>query len=180
MFHILAFIWLVDQRHAFPPVIDPPAMVVSLVPPLPRQPPPSAQVRSERRQAVLARPPEPQTVRPLVIPDIDRADSGADRAAAEGFRQVLRGLVGCAPSALAGMPAEARQRCQDQLAARTAWDRGAPGPKLSFDTRGEFAANPEPYLTRKPKNGCRVRAAGDTGVSGQDGARAGIGCAFSF
>ncbi len=52
--------------------------------------------------------------------------------------------------------------------------------RLNLDPRGQYAENPEPYLVRMPKNGCKVRAAGDAGPMGQQGVAAGVTCAWSF
>jgi hypothetical protein len=51
---------------------------------------------------------------------------------------------------------------------------------INLDPHGRYLSDPEPYLTRMPKNGCKVRAAGDAGPMGQQGVAAGISCGFSF
>jgi hypothetical protein len=49
-----------------------------------------------------------------------------------------------------------------------------------FDPHGRYAGDPEPYLTRMPTNGCKVRAAGDTTGFGDHGVAAGVTCGWSF
>jgi hypothetical protein len=85
------------------------------------------------------------------------------------------------------MGREERERCREQFAAQAGRDRGSPPQRLDLDKGGEFAAsqNAEPYLQRRPKNGCKTRAGGDTapgpgGTPGKVGAAIGIGCALSF
>ncbi len=94
------------------------------------------------------------------------------------MRQALRGLMGCEHAALAGLTSEERERCRDRLGAEAGWAAGA--TRLNLDPRGAFASDSEPYLARKPKNGCKPRAAGDVGAMGEIGAAGGVACAWSF
>lgn len=94
--------------------------------------------------------------------------------ASDGLR-TLRGLAGCAHPAR--LTAEERERCETRRWAGSERDAGP----LNLDPGGRYVENPEPYLVRKPKNGCRVRATGDVDPMGDSGnTRAGIGCAWSF
>jgi hypothetical protein len=96
----------------------------------------------------------------------------------DAVRQALRGGLGCRHADLLGLTTEERRRCEE----RTTAQAPGPGPKLNLDRDGAFAAgrNPEPYLARKPKNGCKLRAAGDATPAGDQGPAAGIGCAWAF
>jgi hypothetical protein len=64
-------------------------------------------------------------------------------------------------------------------AGRLATNRPTRPTPLNFDPHGLYVRDPEPYLTRKPKNGCKVMAGGDT-AAGQHGVAAGVGCNWSF
>jgi hypothetical protein len=107
--------------------------------------------------------------------------------AAEGreMRSALRGLLGCRSSALVGLTPDERRRCEARMAGGAVEDRAGPAPKLNLDLHGRFASNPEPYLQRRPKNGCKVRAGGDTapgpgGTPGNVGVASGVACALAF
>jgi hypothetical protein len=171
--HVVALGWLMTQRHDLAPTMDAPAMQVFLAPPmvLRRAPPPP-------RQA-----PRPHTARSSERAPVVRHDAAAtpvsgngeagDQAVPPAVRRALRGLIGCR---LADLSDAERQRCEDRLGALE--DRR--GPKLNLDVRGAFARDPDPYLARKPKDGCKVRAGGDADPAGEQGAAIGIGCAWSF
>ncbi|THD61527.1 hypothetical protein [Phenylobacterium sp.] len=102
------------------------------------------------------------------------------------MRATLRGLLGCQHAALLALTPDERRKCEEQAAAGTIPGRAAPGPKLNFDLHGVFTAAPEPYLQRKPTNGCKARAAGDAApgpggrYGGAVGAELGVGCAVPF
>lgn len=98
----------------------------------------------------------------------------------DDVRSALRGLLGCQSPALVGLTSEERERCKEELAAGGMSGRDSRVGRLNFDRRGDFTPNPEPYLTRRPNNGCRLRAAGDIGPQGQEGVEAGVGCARPF
>jgi hypothetical protein len=93
-------------------------------------------------------------------------------------RSTLRAALGCGHAAFLGLSSEERRRCQDQLASRT----DAPPVPLDLDPRGLGLSdgNPEPYLSRRPKNGCKVRAGGDATPMGKEGAASGMSCGWSF
>ncbi|MGH6910517.1 MAG: hypothetical protein ACREEG_10045, partial [Phenylobacterium sp.] len=103
--------------------------------------------------------------------------SPQDAGEAAGVRNALRGLGGCGHADLLALSPAERQACLDRLAK-------APGGgelRLDLDRRGYAAAKTqEPYLQRKPKNGCKVGAGGSTTPSGLQGVAGGIGCALSF
>lgn len=177
--HIVVLGWLMTHRQPFSRAIEPPPMEVMLMPPALRRAP-----LAEPRPAP-AKPIRPHVARSVVRapvvrhdPAVATPDGGPTAEAVQpGVRQALRGLLGCRHAALAGLSPEERQRCQDRLGALAGQERG---PKLDFDTRGAFARDPDPYLARKPKNGCKARAGGDVAPTGEHGAALGVGCAWAF
>ena len=173
--HIAVFAVLAWRLGATPELAEAPVMNVQLATlshPKPREP------RREPVPATVAtsQPPRPDTpvVRPADQPSM--VLPGDETRRGEGVRQALRGRLGCEHADLMGLSEKERERCREQLAAGA---RGA-DVKLNLDRRGRFAEDPEPYLARRPKNGCTVRAAGDQTPSGEVGAAAGVGCAWSF
>ena len=96
--------------------------------------------------------------------------NGADVANLSG---ALRGLFGCN---LPHLTDAERTACGGRLAA----NRPTVPTALNFDPHGRYASNPEPYLNRMPKNGCKVRAAGDATPFGREGVAAGVSCGWSF
>ena len=160
------------------PVYDSaPATIVRLMPRLtlpryrseaPRHPPArSAPLAVRASPAPAAIPSAPASVAasaPSVAPP--------DRADAANLSGALRGLFGC------GLPHPTdadRAACAEKLAANLPTLH----PPFNLDPHGRYVSDPEPYLTRKPKNGCKVMASGDS-VVGQHGVAAGVGCAKSF
>ncbi len=109
-----------------------------------------------------------------------RPTASPSRGRRGGVGRTLRGLLGCEHAALLALTAQERERCRDQLAAQGVREQGAAQPRLNFDRRGDLTRNPEPYLQRKAKDGCKARAGGDVGAMGEIGAAAGVGCAWSF
>ena len=93
------------------------------------------------------------------------------------MRKTLRAALGCEHVIWLELSLEERRHCQDQLASR----QGAGVPQFNPDPLGRYYSDPnqEPYLVRKPKNGCKIRAAGDHTVNG-DGAAAGVTCGKTF
>lgn len=153
------------------PLFSPaPVMNIELVPWRTERPPapkraarPDPAPRPSRPEA-LARPPSNES--PAANPVLPPA------GLAPGVRRALRGLTGCDR-----LPRDERDACHDRLAATRQDDR----PRLNLDPRGQFAENPEAYINRKPKNGCKLRAAGEAGALVQnDGARAAFACAWDF
>jgi hypothetical protein len=180
LLHLALLLVLAHYLSRSPTYAEPPSLQVFLVPapPTPKTRPPPEPDRPARQpvRQVRASPPRPDVpLSPLIptapptrsLPGVDGVSANAQRA--------LRGLVGC--DTPARLTPEERERCQTRRWARPP----ATNPRLNLDTTGRYAENPEPYLVRKPKNGCRVRATGDTDPMGDSGnARAGVGCAFSF
>lgn len=177
--HLIVFSLLVWRLGTEPPLAQAPVMNVELAPPLRRTPPQQkpAQRRPERTAIgkaaaspspeVLARPP-------------DAVTAGPPLPGGDAVQQTLRGLVGCQPAVLARLTPEARRRCEAQMATASKRDLGKAAAGLNLDLRGDYARNPEPYLNRRPKNGCKPRAAGDVGPMGQQGAAAGVSCSWDF
>jgi len=181
-----AALLVVLVRYLAPPPVhgEPPSIQVSLVP----------QIRSDRARRDVAERARPsgrdalvrtEPVLPIqpVSPGLpsgaaapstpgDAAPGDAELAA--NGRQALRGLRGCA---LAGLTREERERCEAQR-----WAGVAPVTKrLNLDPTGRFAKNPEPFLSRRPKDGCRARLTGDVDPMGNDmNARAGVTCVVPF
>ena len=58
--------------------------------------------------------------------------------------------------------------------------RDSDGAKLDFSLQGRLFKDPDFDLSRRPKNGCKLRTAGDKGAHGEDGARAAFACAWDF
>jgi hypothetical protein len=135
----------------------------------PRRPP----ARSPRLavRPFLAPAASPSAPTPVVpsAPDVVPPDS-ADVA---NLSRTLRGVLGCDLSHLTDAE---RAKCATRLAA----NRPATPTPLNFDPHLRYASDPEPYLTRMPKNGCKVRAAGAATPFGQQGVAAGVSCAWSF
>lgn len=129
---------------------------------------PRGPIRSDRLD-----PPEPleflerrgqvATVAPPV-PDVD------------GVRRILRQRAQCAD--LSDLTERDRRACEARYAADRA--QAAPAPKVDLSRAGLFGKEAEPYLARKPVNGCKVMTGGRAAPSGQEGAVAGVGCALSF
>jgi hypothetical protein len=117
----------------------------------------------------------PGEVAPFTLGDASANATAPGEAdlAARG-RQALRGLRGCDRAELT------RQQHQDCEAQR--WGKAAPvTARLNLDLAGRYAKNPEPFLLRRPKKGCRARMGGDVDAMGDDSnVRAGITCVKPF
>lgn len=132
------------------------------------------------RKALLAQalsPGEAASIAPGVALPPTGMGAGADVAA--GAQPRLRGLGGCA------RPDLTRREREDCEARR--WADAAPSstaqadPHLNLDLTGRYAKNPEPFLSRRPSNGCRARLTGETDVRGDDqNYRAGVTCVKPF
>jgi hypothetical protein len=96
----------------------------------------------------------------------------------DGVQQALRGRLGCANATLMRLTPEERERCREQLAQAGRRDPSTAG--LNLNRRGDFTVDDTPYLIRRPKNGCKVGAGGDTTPSGEQGAAGGVSCAWQF
>ena len=179
--HVLVFLALFWKFGAAPTYAELPAMNVQLAP-WPKTRPQPKPVRTQRAPAkaspersalppVLARPAiSPQE--PSPVPQSPPSDGEA-----AGVRKALRGLGGCSHADLLVLSPSERQACLDRLAKAP----GGGARALNLDRRGYAAGKAqEPYLQRKPKDGCKARAAGDTAPMGNQGAAGGVGCAWSF
>lgn len=177
--HVLVLLALFWKFGSAPTYAELPAMNVQLAPRPKTRPPPkpmkteraSAKASPERLPPVLARPAigaqEPSPVQQA--PPLE--------GEAASVRQALRGLGGCSHADLLAMSPSERQACLDRLAKAPAGGAMA----LNLDRRGYAAGKAqEPYLQRKPRNGCKIGAGGDTTPSGVQGIAGGVGCALSF
>lgn len=108
---------------------------------------------------------------PVISPVPTAAPPGGDDVA--NLSRALKGRLGCE---LAHLTDAERAACT----ARWAANRPTTPTPLNLDPHLRYASDPEPYLTRMPKNGCKVRAAGDAGPMGQQGVAAGVSCGWSF
>jgi len=182
--HALAALALFWKLGAAPTYQELPAMNVQLAPwpQAARRPPPPKPEQTQRPPAKAS--PAPSVLPPVLSrPAVSARELGAVPQAppSEGeganVRNALRGLGGCSYADMLALSPAERQGCLDKLAK-------APGGgelRLDLDGRGYAAAKTqEPYLQRKPKNGCKVGAGGSTTPSGLQGVAGGIGCALSF
>ena len=177
--HALLLIVFALSFTSWPALSERPVLSLQLAPPLANAP--VAQPRHRRKAPPTAanplpariQPPTPDEPEPIQAPQPPANDLGG------GARQALRDLVGCTHAGLLGLSSEERQRCEDRM---TAIRKASAPLQLNLDPRGFYAGdtNPEPYLVRKPKNGCKLRAAGDAGPGGQGGAAVGIACGKTF
>lgn len=176
-FHGAVLLILARYLAQVPASAEAPVVNVTLVP---ARPPPAARrappdrPRDVRRPAAITAPlraPLPPHVPPLVLPPPPPEAATLDARA----QRTLRSLTGCDPGAR--LTPEERERCETRRALR-----GAPSAaRLKLDPSGRYVENPQPFLSRRPKDGCRARATGDVDPMGDSGAvRAGVGCAFSF
>lgn len=180
LFHGAVLLLLARHLSQVAPIPEAPPIQVTLIP----RPQPLAANRERRR----AEPPRREAMTPLpprasrptpVLPSTPFASPpspSVDTAPAADAQRVLRNLSGCDPGRWDRLSFDARARCEARA------QRGvADGGRLELDPSGRYAADEQPFLSRKPKNGCRARAAGDVDGYGDSGhVRAGVGCAFSF
>ena len=177
--HASLFTVLVWQLGHQKTLAEAPTISVQLVRPPRRERPPEA-----------ARPPAPEKaeatpLNPTLPPERPAAASPTEIAPApppggrvDGVQQALRGRLGCANAALMRLTPEERERCRDQLAKAGRRDPSTAG--LNLNRRGDYTVDDTPYLIRRPKNGCKVGAGGDTTPSGEQGAAGGVSCAWQF
>ncbi len=108
------------------------------------------------------------------LPVAPRIAPPGDGGLAGRAQQALQGLAGCER---AGLSREERERCETRRWASA----DAPAKRLNLDPSGRYVEDTEPFLSRRPKKGCRVRATGDTNAMGDSGnARAGFTCVVPF
>jgi hypothetical protein len=180
VFHAVLLIALVRYLPPPPTYVEGPSLEVSLIaPPRPNRARRAVarRARPDDRGALIRTAPTPSI--PSVSPS--SSEGGATPPAPGGDapgdgatprRPVLRGLRGCDLATR-----EERERCEAER-----WARAAPiAPRLNLDPSGRYAKNPEPFLLRRPKDGCRARMGGDVDVRGDDSnVRAGVTCVVPF
>jgi len=178
--HVLAFLalfWKFGASLAYP---ETPVMNVELAPwsrtsPAPPPPPKDKPVKNKIRSnlpPVLTQPMS-EAHRADAVPQVPGPQAPGDEGAR--LRNALRRGAGCEHADLLGLSTVERQACLDRLAKAQA---GA--ARLNFDLRGGYAKNPQPFVERRPKNGCKARAGGDKAPMGQEGVAGGLTCAWSF
>lgn len=179
LIHVVLLYLFVRQIGAAEHFAEPQSMSVSLVrPKTPRSS--SRRERPPHRDASVGlrtSPSSPLNHVELAPQASTPAEANANLAGMEAAQRTLQALSKCRPDNLARLSAEERGRCAERARAGYA-DGGM--PHVNLDPSGRYVENPEPYLNRRPTNGCKPRAAGDVGPLGVEGARAGVGCAFSF
>lgn len=168
------FAWRLGET---PPASEPPVMVVQLTP-WPERPklepsPASSRAEPARRER------GPTAVRPSPAAPADAPAPAPLVTDSAPVGLALRGLLDCRPANLDRLSSEERERCERRLAGDPAL-RTASGPRLNLDTSGRYAQDGEPYLARRPKKGCKVRAAGGADAMGKQGPVAGIACVLPF
>jgi hypothetical protein len=182
--HVLVFALLIHNAGTPPRFTNPPPMNVVLMrpwtarlPPRSAKPPPQTPPRAAAPDRAHPTPEFPPP--PFTAPPIPQAPPGEDNG--DGVRSVLKGLLGCDHIPLAGQSKGERQDCLNRIAERQGAGLGDTAA-LSLHGVGAYAApkDPTPYLNRRPKNGCKPRAAGDQTPDGREGAVGGVDCAWSF
>jgi hypothetical protein len=167
-------VWQLEQQKT---PAEAPSVDVQLVrlPRHKRPPAPEpAPARSEAPPRDATLPPE----RPPPPMPTEIAPAPPPGGRADGVQQALRGRLGCANATLMRLTKEERERCREQLARGGRRDPSTAG--LDLNRRGDFTVDDTPYLIRRPKNGCKVGAGGDTTPSGEQGAAGGVSCAWQF
>ncbi|WP_372786332.1 hypothetical protein [Phenylobacterium sp.] len=181
--HVLVLLFLIWRLGVTPTPAETPVMNVELTRLRPQAPKPPPEPRRERPATGSHAAPPIVDHPPAAAPDArEEARPAAEpsNGQGEGVRPALRGLLGCEPTALVGQSAEERRRCQDRLGADALRAQRQAAARLNLDPTGRYVTDPMPYLGRLPHNGCKVRAAGDVGPMGHEGAAAGVQCALSF
>jgi hypothetical protein len=173
LFHLVAALVLLWRLNPPSLTTEVPALQVVLVPmpvraasPKPPATDPRAPSRtSEARRRRVAEEPSPE---PRFVPPVDQNLAG--RA-----RQTLESLGGCER---VGLNREARERCETQ---RWASAKESAAPRINLDRAGRYAESSESFLSRRPTQGCRMRATGDADPMGDSGGvRAGFTCVVPF
>ncbi len=184
IFHGVLFAYLAHYVAQPQSLKEAPTIQVSLVtPPKPEfvrrhftdRPPPNGPVLPARTNLEHSIPraaasPASDSAEPLT----PGAASPSKDDAMAGARRALGGLNSCDQKQLTR---EEREQCQAQKWAHTAM----PAPRLNLDPAGRFAKNPEPFLSRRPEEGCRIRLTGDVDAMGDNmNSRAGVTCVKRF
>lgn len=173
----LLFAWRLGDTPERP---EPPVMIVELTPwpkraapPEPREAPRRAEPAERHRPQITARPslPPPPGIAPPAAAPFETGDVQGG--------QVLRGLMDCRPANLDRLSPEARERCERRLVGDPAL-KSASGQRLNLDPSGRYVQEDEPYLARRPKKGCKVRAGATRDPMGKQGPATGVACAMPF
>jgi hypothetical protein len=178
--HGLLFLALFWKFGAAPSYPEAPVMSVELAPPWGRPASPPPRPAAPPKAKATASPVHPNLPPVLSKPATEArpADAVPQTPGAEGdarVRNALRGRVGCDSANLVNLSPAERQACLDRLA------KGGGGRMpLNLDRRGDYAKNLQPYLERRPRNGCKARAGGDKAPMGEEGVAGGLSCAWSF
>ena len=180
--HALLLVLFALSFTSWPTLSERPVLNLELTPPLTLTPPAQPRRRRKALQAT-ANPERAQPSGPSAPSELEahQAPQPPANDLSGGARQALRDLMGCQHAGLLGLSSEERQRCEDRM---TAIRKASAPLQLNLDPRGFYAGdtNSEPYLVRKPKNGCKVRVAGDVGPGPMhtQGAVVGFGCGKTF
>lgn len=174
LFFVLALLWGVEPSH---PVQARPMEIVLVAPwtPSPAVVPPnlSPPGRDPRRQeddrAALGES-EPQASRNAE----DGRPAGVPAVGRTGSAPQIRGVRRCGRLA---RTREERDACDEQLGAGLPVSGAPNGFDIDPERRYEAA---DPYLTRRPKDGCKAGAGGSTDPMGKEGPAAGIWCVKRF
>lgn len=164
VFHAVLLLVLARFLAQTPIHAEAPVMRVTLVLPSERsvpRPAPKREIARERRAETPMARATPAVAELPVAPRIAPPGDGA--------------LAGQAQRA--GLSREDRERCETRRWASA----DTPATRLNLDPSGRYVEDTEPFLSRRPKKGCRVRATGDTNAMGDSGnARAGFTCVVPF
>ena len=152
-----------------------PAVLIQLVPSLslPRNRLETPKHAAARSASLAPRPAPPAVPSAPFVPAPPTVVPTPGEAGLASLSRALRGRLGCN---LPHLTDAERAHCITRWAA----NRPTIPTPIMFDPHGRYAGDPEPYLTRMPKNGCKVRAAGDTAFPGMSGVAAGVSCGWSF
>ena len=174
VFHAVLLLVLARFLAQTPIHAEAPVVRVTLVSPPERSVPKQAPRREITRERRVERTTAQATPAVADLPVAPRIAPPGDGALAGRAQQALQGLGGCER---AGLSREDQERCETRRWASA----DAPAKRLNLDPSGRYVEDTEPFLSRRPKKGCRVRAAGDTNAMGDSGnARAGFTCVVPF
>ncbi len=182
--HAVVLLFLVWRLGDAPGVADTPVMSVELATPPYAALRPLPQLARAREPAVKPRAPAARPISPNRVDPPTIAPSGPvlsrPEADSAGVQRALRGLAGCRHADLARLTPDERRHCEARELAAAERLKNGPAAKLNFDLNGRYAENPEAYLNRRPKNGCKARVGGDIAPMGEQGGAGGVTCALSF
>jgi len=177
LIHVALVAWLIFGATAIPPVTPTPHLEITLTaPPRPKRvdrpsPPPARRATSP----LDAR--SPATTNPSAAPTTAAASPQPSRIGQDDIAARVRQAIGARDCNRPGLSREGREQCETQRWAGLAPSRIRP----NLDPNRRYIEDPTPYLVRRPKDGCRIRATGDEGPLGDDSnARAGVTCVVPF